>query len=491
MKRALPWVLLLAGCPGAEPAEEAKPATDYVLCDGSDGVRLAIVNTGGHVDSSYAFSHPYGWQYLFVTGRCTFIARLDAFAASDFVTGSFSSEQADTLAEGLALTQLVGKTYRTQGGCPDAPVTQVISATGYAEGACGDEPPALIADTLAGVAPALELARSNGQIASGAVEVVAIGFTQDSKTPVPVGIAWPFAWPIRDASVLWTSRGAPDLLEHVRTLTGADAELARQLRSDAFAKPIYRGHVDVVVGETGYQLFVRDQVDPAWQRAIDTFRSANDPFRAKPITLCDPARVVDGVTFDAPALYEKTFSVSTQAKVPCGAQLCWDGDFREEYPVSTTLRLERPAQPRSCLGELSYTSFQADLQPLVDAYRSGYPKQRVIIDVSLLGAAPVAESALYDTDAEDKLCALLSTDACALDLRCSTIAGVPLDLTQHCLLPSRPLGCAAVGKGCDDALSYGTGPDGTSAQFSSSCLPAGYVALVADSSHDSFPACAP
>lgn len=380
MKRLLP-VVLLAACGSSNSSE---PETPYALCDGSDGVRLAIMNGGGQLETNYPFTNPYGWQFLFLTGRCEFIAQPDVSANSGLLTGTFTSAQAEELA--VKLAPLSGKSYRAFGGCSDATTTQVITGDGYAEGVCGDEPPALVKEALSVVSPAFELARGAGTPLGGPVEVVAIG--DYYKLSAADAVAWPFSWPIEQASVLWSStNGAADLLAHARTLTGDDAAIARQLRSDANASPAARGNMDVTSGGKDYALFMRDQVDPALNSAITAFRAANDPYIPKPIALCDTKRVLEA-SFDTPSLYGKTFSASTQQELPCDAQLCWDGSFREESPVSTSLRVERAEQPRSCLGDPPYTSLSTDLQPLIDAYHAGYPNQPVVIDVSLVGAQP-------------------------------------------------------------------------------------------------------
>jgi hypothetical protein len=493
MKRVLRWVLpLLLACDDSESASSAPPATrnSAVLCDGSEAVRLAIMNNGGEVDTAHPFTHPYGWTYLFVTGRCTFISQPEASAARDLATGTFSQEQADTLSRSLKLAELSGKTYRARSFCSDAPVTQVITADGYAEGACGDQPPALIADVLSGVSPALELARSVGQPPRGAIEVVAIADYLGSKSPPAAAIAWPFSWPITEAAVPWTTtRGAHGLLARVRTLTGADAELARELRSRAWAMPVYSGHLDITAGETSYALFLRDAIDPALQASIASFRGDNDLHLPRPIALCSPERVLDDVRLDEASLQGTTLHVSTDEDLPCGAELCWDGSFAEEVPVGAAVRIARPEQPRSCLGPRPAIIRDADLQPLIDAFRRGYPKQSVTIALGLVGAPPFVNT-LSDPEGEDKLCAALTTEACAADERCRVISGAPLDLTVRCQRPTMPLGCQAASKGCDAAIKQGTAPDGTAVMFPSGCLPADYVAWTNEPTA-ALPACAP
>lgn len=60
-------------------ADGATPnAGPYVLCDGSDAVRLSLVSAGGGpLPDSHLFTNPYGWSFLYVDGRCNFVSSTD------------------------------------------------------------------------------------------------------------------------------------------------------------------------------------------------------------------------------------------------------------------------------------------------------------------------------------------------------------------------------------------------------------------------------
>ncbi|MET0287713.1 MAG: hypothetical protein ABW352_24710 [Polyangiales bacterium] len=369
-------------------SEQSGPA--YALCDGSSEVRFGTASVGGHVDTTYSFTNPYGHSFLFVNGRCEFVG---SASNGDYVAGTLTPAQADTLTSAFDLANVEGKSFRAQSGCADASTLQVMTGNGYLELLCGADEP-----KYARIAPdALNQAQeiiATGSPVQGDVSVLAIGNFQVKDAPNANAVAWPLSWPLADAAVEWdTSRGAPNLLDVVKRVSGTQAAQLQGLRRAAASRPVHRGYVEVLAGERGYALYVRDELDDAWSDAIARFTQELDPYAAKPIEVCGDDTL--SLQLDAPYLIDAILSVTTQAQAPCGARLCWDGSFREEVPVGATLRVERGDTSRSCEGGPSYTYLRADLQPLIDAYRAGYPgSAKVEIEVSVVGAMPPAERTL-------------------------------------------------------------------------------------------------
>jgi hypothetical protein len=378
LKRVL-W-LALASCGGEEDAA-------YTLCDGSGAVRFGTASSGGHVESTYPFTNPYGHSFLFVNGRCEFVANAPN---GDYVAGTLTAAQAQTLTSAFDLASVEGKSFRAGPGCPDAGPLQVMTANGYLELlACAEAPKyAQIAPDALNQAAAIV---ATGTPVHGDVSVLAIGNFQAKDAPNPNATPWPLAWPIRDVAVEWsTDHGAPNLLDVVKRVSGGDAAQLQALRRASAAKPAFRGYVEVLVGERGYAVFVRDELDTSWHDAIARFTQELDPYAAKRVAQCGDDTLAP--TLGVPYLVGTILSVTSQDELPCGARLCWDGGFREEVPAGATLRVERGDSLRSCEGSPSYTSLRADLQPLLDAYRTGYPgSPEVRIEVDVAGAEPPSE----------------------------------------------------------------------------------------------------
>jgi hypothetical protein len=463
MKRALAIALVLAACGDDDSAA-------YVLCDGSDAVRFGIASIGGHVDSTYHFTNPYGHSFIFVTGRCEFAG---STATGVYRSGTLTKAQAETLTRAFDLANVDGKSFRASGGCPDATLFQVMTSNGYVELTCGAEPPsyAHIADD--GALQAQQIVDAAGVLVTGAVSVLAVGDFQIKEQPNPGAVPWPFGWPVAEIAVERSNLGGSSSAGHAgRTITGADAERARSLRTTTS-----RGFVDVRAGERDYALFVRDELEPALAASIARFRSEVDPFAHREVEVC--SHEILQVALDEPSVIGKDVNITTTEELPCGARLCWDGEFREEVPVGATLRVEVPSSSRRCEGDTSFTSLHAGLQLLVDGYRQGYPSTPVQIELVVAGAKPVGfPQYVDDLVAESARCSTLSSNACMADPRCSALLGQPVDDARQCLLPTTALGCSAYGVICTEALVNAVGPDGRRAIFGNGCLPRGWRVTV-------------
>jgi len=85
LRSLLPCLALCACADKDSPARSDQP---YAICDGSDDVRLALVSQRGQLELTSTFTNPYGWTYLFVNGRCEFVAAPDISTLGDAIEGS-------------------------------------------------------------------------------------------------------------------------------------------------------------------------------------------------------------------------------------------------------------------------------------------------------------------------------------------------------------------------------------------------------------------
>lgn len=476
-KRALLVSLLLTAC-GDDDAPHDDGAVQqarFTLCDGSGGVRLSLVTAGGGpLPDSYAFSNPYGWRFLYVDGKCNFVASSDV--NGQLLTGTFTAEQSKTISETLDLDATAGVVYRFQGGCPDAPASIVTTPYAYIESTCGDDhPPTQVAAALAWE-PVFTLAKTVGRPSTGSVSILAL----PSNAVLNSATLWPFSFSIAQAT--YANDGSyADVPAHAKSLTGADAALARQLWSSGREGPTWRGALPVTSEGKTYELYFRDDIDPAFAGEISTFKARYDVSSARPVARCDARRMLTVGPADA-GVYGHIITASVPAAAPCAVELCWDGAFAEKSPVGAHLALQAPAEPRTCIGP-PHLTVSADMQPMLDAYRASYPRSAVVIDLGF--------GTLYDAEGDDAICRALSAASCADDPRCLPIAGTLNDAARQCTGPSEALGCGAKYMGCGAALTGGQAPDGRRAIFTTTCIPAGWTAFYGEAPDYALPACAP
>jgi hypothetical protein len=480
LKRVAALGLVLVACGDDEPADgrgkEAIQKTPHALCDGSDGVRLALVSGGGGpLPDDHAFSNPYGWRFLYVDGDCHFVANSEEKAK--LLTGTFSAEQGQMLSDALGLEATTGILYQFQNTCPDAPANFVITPDAFIQTGCGDDHPPAVVEAAMNWEPAFALAESAGKLSTGPVSIVALPRegTLDSASP------WPFAWSIDQVTPTAEDRVSyTEVTKYAKTLSGSEATTARELWGLAAPTEPWANYVPVTSAGKTYMLYFRDELEASSADKILKFRTTHGLDAARPIALCDESRVL--ATSGERNLYSRVVNANVGEDVPCGVELCWNGSFDESYPVQAGVRLQKPAQERTCLGNPSL-SVSADLQPMIDAFRASYPRTPVEIDLGF--------GMLLDSEGDDALCRALSVESCASDPRCAPIKGSLNDAARACSVPNVALGCGAKTQGCDGALTGGQAPDGRRAVFTSGCIPQGWTRFYGEAPDYALPVCAP
>jgi len=477
-----------ASAPEASAAQDvAKP---YRLCDGSDDVRLAIKMGGGHVDRGYAFTKLHGARFLYVTGRCSFVAATEPEALQAVGEGQLSPEQGRQLSETLGLDRLAGMAYVDLQSCPDAGLVSVATAAGYADCTCGcdESAPTGLEEVINATSAAFELVRATALPLDGAIELVAVEDETPLKQPERSLQQWPFGWPVREIAV--TQRQYRENVSAVRSpraLTGDDAKLARALRAEALTRSEWRREMHVADGEHSYALYMRDQIDPPLERAIAAFESEHDPWSAKPLESCREESAAS-VRFSSADLYDGALTTQLEAGSACNLRLCWSGDFNESYPIQSSLGVQRGSDSRRCLGRAD--SLRTDLEPLKEAFRRSYPATPVEIELGIAGFR--GQLRVEDWTRENAACTALSLGDCAMDARCRVLSGAPLDLSRACSGEARAVGCTAKVTPCDDAITPARAADGSTWWFTNGCLPETFAAFYPEYLQaDSLPRCPP
>lgn len=393
---------------GGEAATDGAPATDsgnaartdaaammatgeaYQLCDGSDDVRFAFNQAGGHVESTYGFTNPYGHQFLYITGKCDFVASKGTSYVEGWVKGALSAEQAAALTEGLALRDFAGLLYTDPQSCPDAGTSSLATAAGYVDCSCGcdDAAPASVTAAMSGVERALATIATVAHPLEGPLALIAVVAPSDVKLPNSRVLSWPLGWPISSIAISQEEsqglypRGSGE--QSRTTVRDQEAAALRDLRAQALAQDRYARTLLVEQGGQVYWLYLRDELAPALAAAVETFRAAVDPAAVKPLTVCvgDP---VANLTFETVVLTggDHLF-VQPRGDSASGLRVCWDEAFQEEVPAQVILRVERTPDPRTRRGG-NTSGFTTDLRPIVEAYRRGYPGARVEVALVLPG----------------------------------------------------------------------------------------------------------
>ena len=134
--------------PAASDGTGGVSTRDYALCDGSSDIRLAVVSEGGFLDSTYAFTNPFGHAFLFVDGTCHYYASRQWNLGS--VEGQLSAAQAAEYTQKIQLQKLSQLAYHDLETCPDAGIFWVRAGTGRADCSCSCDAsaPALVAPLL-------------------------------------------------------------------------------------------------------------------------------------------------------------------------------------------------------------------------------------------------------------------------------------------------------------------------------------------------------
>ena len=152
----------------------------YSLCDGSEGLRLSLVtDLSGGEPETFSFNHPYGERYLYIDGNCNFVSTTDI--PGQLLTGTFTGEQAKSIADGLDLEATRGLHYDFLGGCEDSPADIFRTPDAFIRSVCAnDDQPALVAAALRWE-PVFALAKSVGQPSTGPVTVFVTSSTRSSS----------------------------------------------------------------------------------------------------------------------------------------------------------------------------------------------------------------------------------------------------------------------------------------------------------------------
>jgi hypothetical protein len=266
-------LLLLSGVVACEETSDAADGgsysnAPYELCDGSDRIRLGYQSGGGFVEESYFFEQPYGTDFLFIDGQCDFIIAGHKGTPGTFSAGHLDAQTAGELEHTLGLDQLPKGEFADKESCPDAGTVSLATAQFYGDCSCGCDPgtPAALERAFEAVTPALTQLRAQGAAHSGDVEVAAVARNFGSAR------AWPFSWPIGEIANERLNDSTMPRKE--RVLEGADAQTARDLRSEAYAEDGEK-RIQVQSGGGLYELLVRDRVPPAFAAEITRFETRN------------------------------------------------------------------------------------------------------------------------------------------------------------------------------------------------------------------------
>jgi hypothetical protein len=251
-----------------ELGHDAAASGPYVVCDGSERVRLAVRSAGGGpLEPTFGFTHPYGHSFLFVTGKCEYMAGGDL--THGVVTGSLSREQAERIQADLALERLPSFSKHQDEACPDASVLFVQTATGYGECSCGcdDDAPTGLAQVI-DAAGKLQQSLAKGTVAPDSVLDV-IAFSTDDTSQVYQ--AWPLGFDLASIALPEADAYESENKNKVQQFEGADATSLRALRTSARAAVPDGSDVRVkTAGGQRYRIYVRDQVPSPFAEVIET-----------------------------------------------------------------------------------------------------------------------------------------------------------------------------------------------------------------------------
>lgn len=263
-------LLALIACGDGKRGGSSGGASDsYMLCDGSDDVRLGWSSAGGQVESTYEFTNPYGHAFLFIDGHCHYYASESWLKG--VVQGELSPAEAKQIQQKLLLTDIARLAYHDAESCPDAGAFWLRAADGYVDCTCGCDEKAPHAaqqalDQAGMLAAALTM---QGAALDGPIALIALdeGKPTGSNANLP---AWPLIWPLSDISVEWEAytrgtRPSP------RLLLDAEASAARMLKATVLRENQYAGAVRVTDLGKAYNLFMREELPDSVRDAIARF----------------------------------------------------------------------------------------------------------------------------------------------------------------------------------------------------------------------------
>lgn len=382
-----------SGGDGGGPGNRDGSATStagqpYVLCDGSDDVRLAINETGGGVPQSYAFTNPHGYRFLYVTGKCEFVADGAQESVGGWIDGTLSAEQAATLSARLGLSNLSGKSYHDS-SCPDASYLSIGTTSGYADCSCGCDvgAPSDVLHAVDAVSEAFTFVAQAGRPLTGPVGLLVVTMPAPSMVAAERAQAWPFSFTVDSVAVTLEQQNRQhDASSLARTLSGDDANAARSLRSAELARDPFSAGIQAKDGAQAYWVYTRDQLAAPLEAKIDAYHTAHSPYAPKPLAPCSGERVENLGFSSATVTQGGELFATTERELACDVRLCWDGSFLESLPVQARLEAERIQAARSCQGE-GARYLATDLTLLKERFRASYPDVPVEVRVILKGYA--------------------------------------------------------------------------------------------------------
>lgn len=253
-----------------DPEEELRE-----ICDGTSEARLFINSDGGFVESSYAFTNPYGHGFLVVTGRCEYWAGPSA-------EGRLSHGVIEDAAE---LEELISwqslrewSAFDDVESCPDAGTSGIYAPGAYVGCSCGCDAgaPEGLTEALSGGLELIdEYAAADGGVIE-AVHVVSFEFGEDNPPPAQDVLDWPLETPIEN--FLAQDPFALEAESGQRVTAGDDVELLRALALENY---LANGRHVVVVTEaltcsscSVYGVLIRDELPEDVARSLVWLREA-------------------------------------------------------------------------------------------------------------------------------------------------------------------------------------------------------------------------
>lgn len=254
---------LLAGC-GSAATPEAPSARTAAICDGSSGVRLAVVVAGGGpILPGMAMLAENGWSFLLVDGSCN--AWILTTHNDPLRTLVLSHDREQRLASQLRLSEWKTLEGSHAGGCPDAPgISYRFDSAPIYGSECGLSPGDPLQDlNTAFNAQIVELAAAATAV-SGDMRYLLLPDLGKADGVARTSVPWPLDVPAesvaltQDQAFRYTPGGS-------LRATGLDASRLRAIRTTMLNGSAGNGSVNdftYVMSTNGnvYQLFARDSV---------------------------------------------------------------------------------------------------------------------------------------------------------------------------------------------------------------------------------------
>jgi hypothetical protein len=259
---SLAWASV-AGCDaGSAGADAGATIAPLRICDGTQGVRLAVaIRGGGPSSAGQAMLSENGWQLLLVTGSCR--ASLLTYHVGPVREVSLSQEQEEALSRALRLGGWASSMRPAGGGCVDAPgISYRFDGQRLSGAVCGLPAGHPLEELNAAFLSQLQTLAVVATPVSGDVRYL----VQRTPSPAPgdsrAPVAWPLAIPLGSV-VQGVAEAQPYTPGTSRRATASEANMLRAISATATAGPSEVGPTfdfTPIVGDDGqrYQLFIRD-----------------------------------------------------------------------------------------------------------------------------------------------------------------------------------------------------------------------------------------